>query len=307
VTVGIKLSICIPAYNRPDWLRRAIASILASGITESIEIIVSDDSTDDRCEQVVQEVLRTWAGKWHYGANRPGLGMAKNWNRSIRLATGTYVLILHDDDFLYPSAVTDILTNVKKHDKEVFLFGVRVVDERERVLKTQARVGYLPPREALRAVLSNSSLVRFPAIVVRRSVFAEVGYFDASVGEPADLEMWTRLFSRYGVMCVPSITSAYTVHSRALTMGMFSEGTVKKLLVIFDRVPSLLSEEELGECRASFFHQFLLAGAFRMVRRGKWREFREVMGLFELEELRELPWPAKWWFFRWGFGILVRF
>jgi hypothetical protein len=90
-------------------------------------------------------------------------------------------------------------------------------------------------------------------------------------------------------------------------MGMFSEGTVKRLWTIFDRVPPVLSEEELRECRASFFHQFILAGAFRMLRRGKWTEFREVMGLFELAELQGVKCPAKWWVFWWGFGILARF
>jgi glycosyltransferase involved in cell wall biosynthesis len=303
----MRLSICVPAYNRPDWLRRAIASILVSGITEGIEIIVSDDSTDERCGQVVRGVLGNWPGRWHYEANHPSLGMAQNWNRSIELASGEYALILHDDDFLYPGAVANILTNIDRYDTEVLLFGVQVVDEKERVLKRQVRSGYLEPREALQAVLSNSSFVRFPAIVVRRERFAEVGFFEPSLGEPTDLDMWVRLSSRYGVMCVPSVTSAYTVHSQALTMGMFSEATVKRLLTIFERVPSLLSEEELRKCREHFFHQFILAGAFRMVRRGKRREFQEVMGLFELAELRGLRCPAKWLVFRWGFGVFARF
>jgi hypothetical protein len=237
--------------------------------------------------------------------------MAENWNQAIRMARGEYVLVLHDDDFLLSGGVQAILRCLEGEPGfSVFLFGVRVVNERERVLRRQGvrRSRYLPPREALRALLSNSSFVRFPGIVVKREAFESAGYFEPRWGEPADIEMWIRLFGQYGVYCAAQTTCAYTVHSQALTMGAFNEKTVNVLLALFEKASALglLSLSELEDCRAKFFHQFILAGAFRMARRGKWREFGEVMGLFELAELRGLNCPLKWWVFRRGFGVLAR-
>ncbi|NJN74584.1 MAG: glycosyltransferase family 2 protein [Limnothrix sp. RL_2_0] len=60
----------------------------------------SDDSTIPNCKQVVYELLPGWKGRWHYENNAPSLGMAANWNHSIRMASGEYVLVLHDDDYL---------------------------------------------------------------------------------------------------------------------------------------------------------------------------------------------------------------
>lgn len=305
--MGKRLSICIPAYNRPQWLKRALKSIISQEILEEIEIIITDDSSDEKCHQVTNEVLENWLGQWKYESNQPRSGMTENWNHSIKLASGEYVLVLHDDDFLLINSLKDILETIEQYQNKyaVLLFGVNVVNEQERVLKKQTfkQQQYLPPKQALIRLLSNSSFVRFPAIVLQRRVLQEVGYFNPIWGEPTDLDMWIRLFSRYGVLCLPDVTCAYTVHSQALTMGVFNEQTIKTLLDIFARV-DVLSKNELEQCKATFFHQFILAGAFRKLRRGQLQEFSEVMQLFELPKLQDLKCPSKWLLLRWGFEVL---
>ena len=101
--------------------------------------------------------------------------MAANWNNALQLASGEYVLVLHDDDFLLNNSLTKIIDNIKKYkDKHaVMLCGVRVVDAREQLLKKQtfSRELYLTPKQALLQLMSNSSFVRFPGIFIRRDVF----------------------------------------------------------------------------------------------------------------------------------------
>jgi glycosyltransferase involved in cell wall biosynthesis len=305
------LSVCIPAYNRPVWLQRALQSVinLNPQYCSEVEIVVSDDSTDPTCGEVARHLLASWQGVGKYTANNPSLGMAENWNRAIAQARGKYVIVLHDDDFFLPRGIETLLNTLKSLQEKysVFLLGVRVVNEREQVLKTQTflAVQYLTPREALLKLLSNSSFVRFPAICVEKEVFSEVGYFNPQWGEPTDIDMWIRLFSRYGVYCIPQLTCAYTVHSQALTMGVFREETVKTLLGFFQNVAlsQILTSQELADCQGQFFHQFLLAGAFRMLRWGKIKEFFQVINLFNLPEIKALNIPPKWWLIRLVLGF----
>ncbi|HAC64802.1 MAG TPA: glycosyl transferase [Cyanothece sp. UBA12306] len=309
------LSITIPAYNRPKWLQRALLSITTDNgeLCQDIEIIVTDDSSNSACGEITQQILENWPGKWQYKANNPRLGMAQNWNHGIELASGDYVLILHDDDFLLPGSIESILQVIQetKQQYSVLLFGVNVVNEREKVLKKQSFKNrqYLSKKSALINLLSNSSFVRFPAIVMQRIVFEEVGYFNPQWGEPTDIEMWIRLFSRYGVCCIPVITCAYTVHSQALTMGVFNENTVNTLVGFFHRVDelNLLSLSELKQCQAMFFHQFILAGAFRYLRRGKLLEFHQIMDLFNLPNIQPLSCPLRWLLIRFFLEIVDRY
>lgn len=310
----ILLSVCIPAYNRPELLKRALSSIIGASSSPHIplEIIITDDSSTEASSKNTQEILMSWGTNWKYQWNQPRLGMAANWNESVKLATGEYVLILHDDDFLLPGAVDNLLNNLQtyKKDYKVLLFGVHVVYEDEQLFKKQvvSRELYLPPPEAIRRLMLDSSFVRFPAIAISKQAFAEVGYFDDSVvGGVADIEMWIRLFSHYGVFCVPVVTSAYRIHCGALTTGMFNEDVVAKILLLYDQVKALniLDQETLTDCQAKFFHQFILGGTYRQLRQKNLTEASRIMALFNLEAIKPLKVPLKWLFIRRVFESLI--
>jgi glycosyltransferase involved in cell wall biosynthesis len=296
------LSIGIPAYNRPEWLKRSLESVIAGNHAEldEIEIIVSDDSSNLECRRIIEEILKKWDGKWKYVANNPRLGMAPNWNQTIHLASGKYMLILHDDDYLLPNAIPKIINSIQllNQDKAVLLFGVQIVNQNEKPFKKQvfSRQEYLSPPLALKNLLSDSSFVRFPAIVISKQLFEEVGYFDTSIGGVADIDMWSRLFSKFGIHYLPITTCAYRVHSQALTDKMFNEEVIKRLVKIFNKIENsnLLSEKELLDHKSNFFNQFILAGVYRKIRQRNFKEAREIINLFNINELNNIEIPTKW-------------
>ncbi|UAJ71490.1 glycosyltransferase family 2 protein [Synechocystis sp. PCC 7339] len=302
------LSVCIPAYNRPGWLRRGLESI-AIGDGTDIEVVITDDSDTDRGQAIAAEVLKNWSLSWRYEHHQQPLGMAQNWNRAIQWATGQYVMVLHDDDFFLPQGLGRLVNKLQGLGNQypVLLFGVLVVDAQERVMKRQGfrQDKLLPPHDALIRLFSDSSFVRFPAMVIRRDLFTEVGYFNPDWREPCDLEMWMRLLARYGVYCCREATVAYRVHGQALTMGSFHRETVNILLKLFGELEQLniLTAKDIEFCKGSFFHQYILAGAWRQLRRRRWREFQQVMGLFDLPELKSLSCPVKWYFLRGLFSL----
>jgi glycosyltransferase involved in cell wall biosynthesis len=307
------LSICIPAYNRPVWFERALRSIVSdlSVSKQSIEIIISDDSTSEECLAITEKVVKPLGITYKYVHNKIRLGMAANWNNSLKLASGKYVLILHDDDFLLAGAVNRIIRAIEMDREQypIMLFGVHVVNEQEKVIKKQLfrRRVYWQPKKALLKVLSNSSFVRFPGIVVRRDIFEQVGYFDTAIGSIADLDMWIRLFSSYGVLCCPFITCAYTVHTAALTTEMFNTRVIKQLAALFSQIAEnkFLPLQLIEKCKSDFFHQFILAGTYRKLKQRKFFEARKLMKLFNINEVNHLHFSSKWFCLRFLFRIIL--
>ena len=296
------LSITMPTRNRAALFERALGSVIkaTASVAEHIEITVSDGSDDDATRKVAERLLATWPGPHQYVWNRPALALVDNLNCAIELATGDWIQQLHDDDFLLPEAGAAMLDAIHRAgpDERVLLFGVRIVDSegvamRERSFRHER---YLEPREALRHLLRNSSFVRQPAIVVHRSGFERTGLFDMSVGEAIDTEMWVRLFSRYGVRCLPHTTCAYTIHEGAITDGMWNPGTIRAVQEIFDRAVALqlVPEPTIRRWQADWLHQFILAGAYRRLRVRRMAEGRDVLRLFELPEVRRLGVSPKW-------------
>jgi hypothetical protein len=67
---------------------------------------------------------------------------------------------------------------------------------------------------------------------------------------------------------------------------------------------SVLSSSEMEDCKTKFFHQFILAGAFRMLRRGRFRDFHQVMQLLKLGMIKDLKPTKKWKLVRIVFEIM---
>ena len=296
------LSIAMPTRNRPGLLERALGSVVQaiSPVAEQIEVAVSDGSDDGATGDVVRRVLNGWPSGYRYVWNRPSLPLVQNMNRAVEISTGEWVMQLDDDDYLLPGAGAAMLDAIRRaaSEESVLLFGVHIVagDGVRRRQQTFRRERYLEPREALRRLLGNSSFVREPTAVVRRAALDQEGLFDTTVGDAADTDMWVRLFSRYGVRCLPQTTCAYTIHDAAATTGMWHPGTIKANGEIFDRAVAraIVPERTIRRWQADWYHQFILAGAYRRLRMGRRAEAREVLRLFELPQVHDRGVSPKW-------------
>ena len=264
---------------------------------EKFELAGSDG---DASGAVAHRLLTGWPGGHQYVWNRPPLPLVENMNRAVGISTGQWVMQLDDDDYLLPGAGEAMLEAIRRAGpgEAVLLFGVQIVDgggvrRREQRFR---RERYLEPKEALRRLLRNSSFVREPTAVVRRTAMEGEGLFDTSVGGAADTDMWVRLFSRYGVRCLPQATCAYTIHEAAATTGMWNPGTIRANGEIFNRAVArgIVPEPAIRRWQADWYHQFILAGAYRRLRLGRRAEAREVLRLFDLPEVRDVGVSPKW-------------
>jgi glycosyltransferase involved in cell wall biosynthesis len=104
VTPTPLLSICIPAYQRPEQLGDAITSVVEQEI-DDIEVVVTDDSPEP-LNAVVPLIAHP---RVRYIRNEQRLGMAANWERAIRLARAPFVGLLMDDDCLLPGFAAAVL------------------------------------------------------------------------------------------------------------------------------------------------------------------------------------------------------
>ena len=181
----------------------------------------------------------------------------------------------------------------------VLLFGVQIVD-RDGVHRREQRFRrerYLEPKEALRRLLRNSSFVREPTAVVRRAALDQEGLFDTTVGDATDTDMWVRLFSRYGVRCLPQRDlRVHHPRGRGDRPGMWNPGTIRAMETIFDRAVArdVVPERAVRRWQADWYHQFILAGAYRRLRVRRRAEARDVLRLFDLPEVRDLGVSPKW-------------
>ena len=91
----IFLSICVPAYKRPENIDRLLTSISIQSF-KNYEIVITDDSGDDFLTAVLKKYNHL---PIKYFRNEKPLGTPANWNYSISLAKGEWIKLMHDDDW----------------------------------------------------------------------------------------------------------------------------------------------------------------------------------------------------------------
>jgi glycosyltransferase involved in cell wall biosynthesis len=92
ITVGI------PAYGRPIFLRDAIKSCLAQEYPH-LEILVADDASP---QDPWPEIADLANEKWRYVRHEKNKGGPANFNYLIEQARGKFFILHQDDDCLHP-------------------------------------------------------------------------------------------------------------------------------------------------------------------------------------------------------------
>lgn len=109
------ISIMIPTYQRPAFLKIALESALQqTKPTCRYEVVVIDNEYSDGVSETEALIRQYQDDRLLYYQNKQNLGLVGNWNRCITLARGEWVAYLHDDDVLMPDYLNKILQLLSK-------------------------------------------------------------------------------------------------------------------------------------------------------------------------------------------------
>jgi glycosyltransferase involved in cell wall biosynthesis len=218
------VSICVPTWNSATYLRSSLDSILAQDY-RNLEVIISDNASQDDTVTILREYERD--GRVRLNLNDRNIGAGPNFNRLIGLAKGEFVAIYHSDDVYKPDIVSASVELLQR-SPDVGLVGTmaHVVNQ-----DGKQRYDYRLPERLRRlgrtvftfdeAMLGTMDLAGdriflvTPSVMVRRTVYAELGLFDqASYGAAVDYELWLRIATRYRIAVIDRPLMSYRVHGK---------------------------------------------------------------------------------------------
>jgi len=115
------VSICVPAYEQPEFLRRTLESVFAQEF-QDFEVIVTDDSQTD----AVAAVVERWRddARLIYQRNPVRLGSPGNWNAAMVQANSPLIKFLHHDDwFTTPASLGQFVAAIESAPDVTFAFS----------------------------------------------------------------------------------------------------------------------------------------------------------------------------------------
>ena len=219
-------SVMIPTYNGMAYLGQTLRSVLEQAPDPSkMQIEVIDDcSTQGNPEALIKEVGQ---GRISFFRNPKNVGLVNNWNTCIQRAHGFWVHILHQDDLVLPG----FYEHLEKATKANSLVGAAFC--RHTLMDEDSHWQALSPIERKEPGILHEwiqkiavqQVIQFPSIVVKRSVYEDLGGFCPEVHYAADWEMWQRIAAHYQVWFEPQVLASYRQHSGSETSRLVKSGS----------------------------------------------------------------------------------
>ena len=192
------ISIIIPSYNRADFLKEAIQSVLYQdyfsddGRNNPFEFLVIDDGSTDNTKAVVDSF--SFPLRYIY-QNHKGVSAARN--LGIALSQGEYVAFLDSDDlwkkdklFVQMSLMKSLPQTKICYTEEIWIRNSVFVNPKKKHRKYS---GWIFEKVLPLCLLSLSSAL------FHRSVFEEVGNFDEDLPACEDYDFGIRAALRYPI------------------------------------------------------------------------------------------------------------
>lgn len=226
------VSICIPTYERPDLLAKALDSCFAQTY-KNYEIIITDDSESDSTLKFVQNLNNNTI---RYIKNIKRAGLYQNVGKVVSLARGKYIKVLLDDDLLKPNCLEEMVAILEKYKSVgIVISPLEIIDLQGKII--QPNFYFIKKKKYLYKYLDRSALVDkktilrdflthiYPSAVptgfmIRKQCIEELGGFDNNFGYIIDIELCMRIATKYDFYYIDTFLSSWRYSSTASTISI---------------------------------------------------------------------------------------
>ncbi len=221
----VTVSVCIPTYNRKDYLKETLDSILAQTYKDYEIVIVDDGSTDGTADMIKQLNFPVT----YYWQENSGDAAARN--KLIELARGQYISFIDSDDLLLPDAIERMVKVMEAEGRDTIVYGSYFrIDENGKVYgrcKRKLRSGNIT-RYLFQTIHVHSCGSMFPKKILKAPTA-----FDTSLRICSDYDLWLRLSLEYPFIALSEPTFKRRRHTANLSAPSF-ENRLTELLVLKD-------------------------------------------------------------------------
>ncbi|OIU72141.1 glycosyltransferase family 2 protein [Rossellomorea aquimaris] len=204
-----KVSIIIPFYNC-EFIDQSIRSALEQTYN-NYEIIVVDDGSTKHTEKVLPFMHRLTYLKKTNG----GTATAVNWG--IDHSKADYIAWLSSDDMMLPDKLDSQLRDLIKHGADLSFTDYNVIDQNNNVLLKNVNLKFMNDQQIYGEMFDRNP-INGSTVLVKRSVFEEIGYFNPALKFTQDYDMWLRMVVRnYRLHYLDRVLTLYRSHPKTGT------------------------------------------------------------------------------------------
>ena len=209
-----KISVIMSSYNRKDYIKEAIESIL-NQTYKDFEFIIIDDCSKKETQDVIEQYAKN-DERIIFLKNEHNMGPSNTRNRGFEIAKGEYIAIVDDDDICLPDKFEKQIEYLDKHP-EITMLGTDI--------ETFGYNENIPSWVDLFDVNLISVLINFynpfcaSTLMFRRDFIKKNNIkYDNNLWHAEDYDLYYQILSNGGkITNLPDVLLKYRVHSNSLS------------------------------------------------------------------------------------------
>lgn len=196
------VDVVIPAYNADRFITHTLESVAKQTYPINSVIVVNDGSTDET-QALVLAFARTHLHLKTTLLNQTNLGLSAARNTGILHATADYIAFLDADDLWAPEKLAqqmNVFACKTWPNLGIVYCAYQIVDESGQVVASSSRDVINPKHRGniyQQLLLGNFISGSGSSVLIKRSVFSEIGLFDQNLRACEDWDMWMRIAKQY--------------------------------------------------------------------------------------------------------------
>lgn len=192
------LTVIIPTYNRAHFLDRAIDSVLKQTLSCAEIIIVDDGSTDNTAEIVAQKALKSSIPLLYIVQENRGPSAARN--VGVSHSSCNYIAFLDSDDHWQKQKIKKQFSALLAHSKYRISHTYEKWFRRGEHLNQKKK--HIPRHGDIFDHCLSLCAVGMSTVMLEKSLFDEIGFFDESMRCCEDYDFWLRLSCRHRFLLI---------------------------------------------------------------------------------------------------------
>lgn len=192
-------SVVIPTFNRADFLREAVQSVLDQTFGD-YEVIVIDDGSTDHTSKVLDGFSDE---RIVIVDNDRGSGGAGTRNTGIFRAKGQWVAFLDDDDIWFAEKLQKQYETLQAASPDIGMIYTGHLRFRQTVKETYLEFKPTLHGDIFADLLYKNSMAGFYSVVIRRDILLSLGGLDERFPAQQDHDLYVRVARDYKVACLP--------------------------------------------------------------------------------------------------------
>ena len=188
------VSVIIPTYNRGWTIKEAIDSVLAQSFIDFELMVVDDGSTDN-----TSEILDSYRDDIKV-LSQENNGVSAARNRGVATASGIFIAFLDSDDLWLPEKLSSQV-DFFNSNPDALICQTEEIWVRKN-MRVNPKKRHKKPWGMIFEPSLDLCLVSPSAVMIKRSLFEEVGVFDETLPACEDYDLWLRISCRYPVFLI---------------------------------------------------------------------------------------------------------